>query len=256
MDEELYKKIITKKEFSKLPKIDVEKAFKKFDNEKYIDEEKIKFTRDLLRKAFGVFLNKKLLVLKDRESNWILKKHISTKERFGYYDKLYNRLLGDIRKNITIFDLGAGVNGFSYAYFDFLNRFDYVAFESVGQLVDLMNYHFNSKGIKNCNAVHISLFELDKLKEHIKGFQGYKIVFLFKVIDSLEMIDKNYSKKLLKEIMPLVDKIVISFASESLHKRKKFFANRKWLLDFIHENFSVLDDFTFASERYLVLKSK
>jgi hypothetical protein len=38
--EELIKKITEKKEFSQLPKKDVEMAFNKFDKTKYIDEEK------------------------------------------------------------------------------------------------------------------------------------------------------------------------------------------------------------------------
>ena len=35
---DLIKKIIQKKEFSQLPPEDVERAFKKFDNENYLDE--------------------------------------------------------------------------------------------------------------------------------------------------------------------------------------------------------------------------
>jgi len=42
------------------------------------------------------------------------------------------------------------------------------------------------------------------------------------VIDSLEVIERNYSKKLLKEIVPLVDLVVLSFATRSLGKRSKF----------------------------------
>jgi hypothetical protein len=58
MDEELYKKIIQKKEFSQLPKKDVERIFKKFDNENYVGFEKVKLTRDLLRKVFSVFTSR------------------------------------------------------------------------------------------------------------------------------------------------------------------------------------------------------
>ena len=53
MDKKIFEKIITKKEFSKLPEIDVEKAFEHFERRQVSDEEKIRLTRDLLRKVFS-----------------------------------------------------------------------------------------------------------------------------------------------------------------------------------------------------------
>ena len=44
-----------KKEFSKLPIKDVELIFDRFDKENYLDEEKIKLTRNILRKVFSSF---------------------------------------------------------------------------------------------------------------------------------------------------------------------------------------------------------
>ena len=63
--QELIKKITEKKEFSNLPEIDVKLAFEKFENDKYLDEEKIKFTRDLLRKVFSAFMSQKILSIKE-----------------------------------------------------------------------------------------------------------------------------------------------------------------------------------------------
>jgi len=73
---------------------------------------------------------------------------------------------------------------------------------------------------------------------------------LFKVIDSLEVIERNYSKKLLEEIVPLVDKVVLSFATRSLGKRSKFNVQRSWIKKFINENFELLEDFEIGGERY------
>ena len=83
-----------------------------------------------------------------------------------------------------------------------------------------------------------------------------RIIFLFKVLDSLEMLERDYSKKLLKEIAPLADKVVISFATRSMIKRKRFLVNRNWILDFIKENFEILDDFEIGGERYLCFKKR
>ncbi|MEK6897731.1 MAG: hypothetical protein AABX28_00050 [Nanoarchaeota archaeon] len=272
MNLEIFKQITKKKEFSQLPKKDVELAFSHFEKRQCSDEEKIRLTRDLLRKVFSAFTSGKLLSLKNKNPEWILRKHLSTRERMNvqrsskdsqtrerlpYYNDIYKRIFSDFKKEkeISVIDLGAGVNGFSYEFFDKIGFVvNYLGIESVGQLTDLMNFYFKREKIKNANATHLSLFELEKVKEIIKKTKKPRIVFLFKVIDSLEMLERDYSKKLLSEIVPLADKIVVSFATRSMIKRKQFFAKRNWIVDFIKENFGVLDDFEIGSERYLVFK--
>lgn len=257
--EDLIKKITKKKEYSQLPKKDVKLAFEKFDKDYYSDEEKIKFTRDLLMRVFSAFSSRKLLLLRDKDAEWFLERHKSTRERMPFYEELYKKLFVDFDGKIflNIFDLGAGVNGFSYKFIEQVRKnFFYIGVEAVGQLVDLVNYHFKTRGIENCQAIHLSLFELEKLKKYVGKVKGDKIIFLFKAIDSLEMLERNYSKKLLFGIVPLVDRVVVSFATRSLVKQEKFKANRKWLVNFIRENFKCLSDFEFGSERYVVFKNK
>lgn len=256
IQKELIKKITQKKEFSQLPKKDVEMAFEKFDKEQYCDEEKVKLTRDLLRKVFSAFTSQKILSLKDKDEEWILRKHLSTRERLPYYKELYGKLFEGFERGITIFDLGAGVNGFSHKYIEnVIENFYYIGIEAMKQLVDLMNYHFKSKNIYG-KAIHESLFELGKIKRLIKREKGCKVVFLFKTLDSLEMLQRDYSKKLLLEIVPLVDRIVVSFATKSFVKRTRFKAKRKWIIDFIEDNFEVLDDFELGGERYVVFRKR
>ncbi len=247
--QELINKIIQKKEFSQLPKKDVEIVFKKFDDEKYSDEEKIKLTRDLLRKVFSVFVSQKLLNIKNKNVEWFLRKHISTRERLPYYKEIYKRLLKNFEEDFSIIDLGCGINGLSYESFD--KRVNYIGVEAIGQLVNLTNDYFKKQKIKG-KIFHLSLFELDKIKKLIQNKKGKKIIFLFKTIDSLEMMQRDYSKSLLNQIVPLTDKVVISFATRSLVRGKKFHANRNWILNFIKENFKVTDDFEYGDERYVV----
>ncbi len=101
----------------------------------------------------------------------------------------------------------------------------------------------------------MSLFEIEKLKDLIKKSKKPKIVFLFKTLDSLEMLERDYSKKLLEEITPLVKRVVISFATRSLIKKTKFKVKRTWILNFIKENFRILDDFELGGERYVVFEN-
>ena len=252
---ELILKITMKKEFSKLPKKDVELAFEKFDKPRNADYQKLKLTRQFLRKVYSSFTSRKLLGIKDMEVDYVLGKHKSTKERLPYYEEVYGRIFEGIKgKEISVIDLGAGVNGFSYGFFK-NKKINYVGVEAVGQLVELMNYFFKEEKIK-AKAFHLSLFEIDEVKKLIKKQKKSRIVFLFKVIDSLEIVERNYSKKLLEGIVPLVDKVVLSFATRSLGKRSKFNAKRFWIKKFIDENFEVLDNFELGGEKYIVFKRK
>ena len=254
MDKEIYKQIIKKKEFSRLPEKDVEKAFENFNKPEFLDEEKIKLTRDLLRKIYFAFGSLKILcprIIEKKSPEEILKKHISTKERFENYEGVYRRILDKfIGKNFTVIDLGAGINGLSYDWLSKFGKINYLGVEAVGQLVDLMNLFFEKHEIMG-RTVHLSLFELEKLKVLIKDSKGKKVVFLFKILDSLEMLERNYFKKLLVGVGPLVDQIVVSFATKSLIRRTTFKAKRKWVLDLIKENFDILDDFEMGGERYV-----
>ncbi len=274
MNKELFKKIISKKEFSQLPKKDILLAFEKFDKPFYSDEEKIKLTRNLLRKVYSAFTSKKILSLKNKSEEWILRKHLSTRERLPYYEEIYKRILKSFEnKKLNIIDLGAGINGFSYKKmiksFSSLyqtptsphkiisiknekNPINYTAIEAIGQLVELMNYYFKKENLKNAGAIHLSLFEIGKIKKIVSGLKRPRIIFLFKVLDSLEMLERDYSKKLLLQIAPLVDRIIISFATESMIKRKKFKVKRNWILNFVRDNFIVIDDFEFHGERFIV----
>tara|TARA_B100000315_G_scaffold260780_1_gene325157 strand:- start:5083 stop:5853 length:771 start_codon:yes stop_codon:yes gene_type:complete len=250
--QDLINEITLKKEFSELPKKDVELAYGHFNKDRYVDEEKIKFTRDLLRKVFSAFTSQKILSIKNKSPEWILKKHLSTRERLNHYEEIYKRLFRGLNKKLSVIDLGSGINGFSYSYFKKIKYYiDYTGIESIGQLVNLMNNYFEKEKIKG-KAIHLSLFELEKLKRLIKDVDGKKVVFLFKTIDSLEMLKRDYSKKLISEIIPLVDRIIISFATESMITRKKFRVSRNWIINFLKEDFNILDDFELGGERYII----
>lgn len=265
---ELIRKITKKKEYSGLPEKDVKLVFEKFDNENNSDEEKIKFTRNALRKIFSSFTSRKILILKAKKSKifssstentkrnkdeeWVLKKHLSSKERFPHYLEVYKRILKNTSKNLSVIDLGAGVNGFSYNYFKKSGfNVSYIAVEAIKQLNDLMNHYFKDKKI-NGKSFHLSLLELDKIKKIINKTQKPRVVFLFKTIDSLEILKRNYSKKLISEVAPLTDLFVISFATKSMVRKIKFKVNRNWIIDFLKDNFEILDDFQTEYERYLV----
>jgi hypothetical protein len=255
MNKQILDKIKEKREFSKLPEKDIELAYEQFEKRQTSEEEKIKLTKELLRKLFSAFVSKKLLSLKEKEPEWILRKHISTRERLPYYEQIYKRIFGNY-KQASVIDLGAGINGFSFNFFKNAGiNVKYTSVESVGQLVELTNFYFKKNKL-NGKALHMSLFEKEKVLKIIKDEKKPKIVFIFKVIDALEDLKRDYSKELLFDIAPLADKIVVSFPTKSLGNRQSFKAKRSWVVDFINENFKVLDDFEIGGERYIVFSKK
>ncbi|VVB82261.1 Uncharacterised protein [uncultured archaeon] len=114
-----------------------------------------------------------------------------------------------------------------------------------------MNFYFKKNKL-NGSAVHISLFELEKVKKIISEKENPRIIFLFKTIDALESLKDNYSKDLILETIQFADKYVVSFPTKSLGNKQKFRAKRNWIINFINENFKILDNFEFGGERYIL----
>lgn len=253
----LLEKVMSKKEFSQLPRKDVELAFEKFNKPNLNEYQQVKLTRQFLRKIFSSFSSRKLFSWNKLEPEWCLLKHKSTKERYSSYLEIYSRLLGEF-SDLSIIDLGAGINGLSYKFLLELNlSVRYAAVEAIGQFVSLMNSFFKENKLsKNAKAHHVSLFDLGKIKRIILLQKKPRVLFLFKVIDSLEIVKRDYSKLFLKELAPLFDKLVLSFPTRSLGSRKKFGVQRGWILSFLKENFVILDDFEINGERYISFKEK
>jgi len=250
MNKKILEEIRKKRELSEISKKDIEMAYFRFKEMEINDEEKIILTKELLRKCFNSFTSKKLLSLKDKPPEWILRKHISTKERLPFYKEVYKKIFKNFKK-VSVIDLGAGVNGWSYGFFPKDIKINYLGIESVGQLVDLTNFYFKKNKISG-KVFHESLFEKEKVKKIIKEQEEPRIIFMFKLIDSLEMLDRNYSKELILEFIGLGKFIVLSFATKTLRGKKPFFAKRNWIVNFIKENFKILDSFEFGGEKYFV----
>jgi hypothetical protein len=242
-----------KKEFSRLPDSLVEKALS-------LNKEDVKLTRAFLRKYFGVFLTNK--VLKPRDiSNWeqVLSSHLSSKKRdySVFYPKIF-QVLPEKSFN-SIIDLGSGINGFSLPKITlFCNFKKYRGVESVGQIVDLTNKFFSSemKGI-DARVSWLDLFDLDAIRKLIISCKSPRVVFLFQVVDALENLERNFSKKLVENIFELFsgeDSLVVSLPVESLSGKTRFKVQRNWFVDFLNERFCIINDFVLNGERIIIVR--
>jgi hypothetical protein len=240
------KEIKRKKEFSQLPDSVVERASKLCGGD-------VKESRALLRKYFGVFLTNK--VLKGRGTHEeLLGAHMSSKKRD--YITFYGEIFKDVKKVGSVIDLGAGLNGFSYGYLkEVVGLVNYVAVEAAGQEVAHMNRYFSENGF-DAKAFCLDLFEIGKIKGILKNQKKPRVVFLFQVIDALENLEKNFSKKFIFEVLKECEIAVVSLPTESLGGIKKFAVQRKWIVDFLKENFSVENDLPHNGERVIILKNK
>jgi len=234
-----------KREFSKLPDTIIARALEETKGD-------VGGARANLRKYFGVFLTNRVLKLKDLE---VLKYHLSTKKRD--YDALYLRIRELVGNVSSVIDLGCGVNGYSVEYLrKYFGDIEYLGVEAAGQVVDNLNLFFAENKFIKSLIVQDDLFDIGKINDLIEKTSKPRMVFLFQVVDALESFEKNYSKKLLMEIMGLSDFIVISLPLQSLSKGKKFAVNRAWLTDFLKEKFEILGDWNENGERFICIRNK
>lgn len=257
MRKELIEEIKKKREFSGLPDSIVERAAE-------VAKGDVKESRALLRKYFGVFLTNKVLKGKGT-SEEILKSHMSSKKRD--YEKFYGEIFSGIENVGSIIDLGAGMNGFSYDYLkEILGEVDYVAVEAAGQEVKHMNNYFAENKFP-ASAIVGDLFGVEKIKDLLKKQGRDRVVFMFQVVDALENLEKNFSKKFILEISRECEKIVLSLPTESLGGRKKFAVQRKWIVDFLsprddsgepeeNNRFVIEKDFRMDGERVIIIGKK
>jgi hypothetical protein len=232
-----------KKEFSKLPDSIVERAAQLSKND-------VKESRSLLRKYFGVFLTNKIFKGK-LSADEMLKAHLSSKKR--NYPEFYKSIFFNIKGVGSIIDLGCGANGFSYNYLkDNLGFVDYVGVEASGQLVEHINKYFKEEDF-SAEVIKRDLFDIDFILDILKKQKKNRIVFLFQVIDALENLEKNFSKKFILDISKECEKIIVSLPTESLGGRKGFIVQRKWFTDFLKENFKIEKDFIVNRERIFII---
>ena len=232
-----------KREFSKLPDSIVGRALEK-------SERDVKDARAFLRKYFGVFLTNKVLKGVEEE---VLGSHASSKNRD--YEEFYGKIFERIGEVSSIIDLGCGVNGFSYPFLKkILGRVSYIGVEASGQVADNVNFYFvenNFDGKVFCG----DLFDLDFIEGVLKKALKPRVVFMLQVIDALESFEKDFSKKFLKVVRENCEYLVVSWSKRSISGKKRFDVSRKWLVDFLKDNFMIEKDFENWGERFLVLNS-
>jgi len=248
-----------KREFSELPDSVVGRVLG-------LSGDDVKESRKLLRKYFGVFLtnrvmrfarsqvtghrSQEVLGMTGHRSQEVLGMHMSSKKRD--YNKFYEDIFSVIGDVKSVVDLGCGVNGFSYRYLP--DGVSYVGVEAVGQLVDLTNDYFKREGFDG-KVFHLDLFDVVSVKDVLRVAKKPRVVFMFQVVDALESLERDFSKGFILEVAKECEWIVLSLSLESLGGRR-FESRRKWLMDFLDENFLIKKSLASRGEKIIILKNK
>jgi len=244
-----------KREFRELPDSVVERVLAQVKSED--EDEKVKEARVILRKYFGVFMTNKVIKPKNlMDYDSVLRSHKSSTKRdySSFYHKIFETLNGEVFGSIV--DLGSGLNGFSYPYLrGVFGDIEYKGVEASGQLVNNTNTFFDKSGFGEfCDCIWGDLLDLDFVSSVLSTCVERRLVLLFQVVDALENLECDFSKKFLLNLKNNSEFIVVSLPVESLSGKKKFQVRRRWIVDFLHENFDVVGDFEAYGERFLCLK--
>ena len=244
-----------KKEYSGLNDNFVRRVMKPYELKYNVYEPKqrkkfVKEVRAKLRELYGAFLlptNKKRNDALNKIKSWddkegcerVLKMHISTKERYRYYEKIYSWLKSKTPV-YTVFDIGCGYNIFSMPW---LGNVHYYGLEINKDDVDFCNAYLNK--FQLTGAIRYGdVFDFEK-------FMKVDVVFLFKVLEGFEALERGFTEKLLKKLD--CDYILVSFATRSLGGGKVISEKRlKWFLELV----DVVERKKFGDEVYFLCRKK
>ena len=193
-----------------------------------------KFIRKKLHEIYGVF----------RADSF--KTHPSIKERLVYYKEIYYKIFSITGKPKKILDLGCGLNPMSYSYLG-CKPYYYAS--------DISNFDLKevNKFFK-LNRIHGRTFTFNLVDDSYKKLPRVDVVLLFKVLESLEVVKRNISERVIKELN--ADWIVASFSKKQIGGVKIRKAGRSWfrrILNSLNLYYVVLD---IGDEIFFVIKRK
>jgi len=221
----------------------------------------MKDIRKTLHDVYGVFILKKKSLKRLKEHLKQIKKldeeslqlhaellstHKSSLERLDFYYEIYEKIFSYTGKPRSILDLACGLNPLSFPFMD-LKKVDYFASELTEQDSDFIQEYFD---IMKPFGLNGKVFAMDLL--NIKEFPETDVCFLFKVLDSLEDIERDYSEKLLKKINSKF--IVVSFPTMSIGGRNPI-KQRGWFFRMMRELDYKAEIFEIENEVFYIIKS-
>ncbi len=213
----------------------------------------IKKIRSELRKVYGVYakkdFEKRKEFLEKRDYDSILKSHLSTKERFGSYPKLYEKIWGITGKPKSILDLACGMNPFSFGHMNIKNL-TYWAIDISEEDAKLISKFFKKEKI-NGKAKAMDLLKI-KEKNIFEKFPKFDVAFLFKFLDTAIIKSRKIAELLIKSIT--AKWVVVSFSTKTIGQKEMKKANRDWIIKMCKRLEYEVKVLNFENEIFYVIK--
>lgn len=257
--DEFVKSIISKKE---LKSIDLEFArkvfeevkaenmslYKKVELKKFNERSKEykelkKIVRQRLRYYFGSFNTTISEKSKSESEEELLKKHLSTRERYEYIQE-FSDFLGDAK---SILDLGCGYNPFFYKYFK--GNPKYLASDISNDLKYIQKFFDKNKIDGKTKVLDLTKDEDLELLGNIS--KDYDTCLMLKLLDPLEKQKRNITKTLLKKIKSKV--IIVSFSTMSIGGKTKITSKRSWFYEQI--KYKHYEEIELGPEKYIKIRN-
>lgn len=175
----------------------------------------------------------------------LLSCHQSSFERMDFYYEIYKNIFSITGKPKSILDLACGLNPLSFPFMG-LKKLAYFAMELTCDGSKFVQEYFDIMqpfGL-NGRAFAMNLMKLKKLPKS-------DVCFLFKVLDSLECLEKNYSEEILGKIDSKF--IVVSFPTVSIGGKNPI-KQRGWFFRMLRENNLKAETFEIENEIFYIIK--
>ncbi len=189
----------------------------RFGKEKEVE----KNVRKKLHQIYGAYFGEGVKNLveggwDDARMDFILRSHVSTAERMGFYTVFFERIfaeVGSASEKFRIYDAACGYNPFSAALFS--DRVEeYVCSDIDVNLNTALNLFFAARFTGKFRSEN-----RDLLSEPL-DMSGYDVVFLFKTLSCIERQEKGSARKILDQAS-LAKNAVVSFPLRSIGGREK-----------------------------------
>ncbi len=174
----------------------------------------------------------------------ILKSHKSSAERLDFYSEIYEKIFSITGKPKAILDLACGLNPLSFPWMG-LKKVKYFAYELTKEDCNFIQEYFD---LMKPLGLDGEAFALDLMK--VEKLPKADVCFLFKVLDSLEDLERNYSEKLLEKIPARF--IVVSFPTMSIGGRNPI-RQRGWFFRMMRNLGFSAEAFEFENEIFHVV---
>lgn len=243
---ELVERIVTSEEKKYKNYKDISKSTKKklyqiysvYTNERYLKE-----MHNLIEKLSLYQAETDLINI----CNEILLRHVSTKERIGYYEEFYDRIFEVTGYPKVIIDIACGNNPFSVFYMNSKNIEVYDALDVNRQNINFINKFAEIIGL-NINGVAIDIMQYSFENKY------YDIGFVLKFLPVLEMQNSGSSLNFLKKLR--CKHIVVSFPTRSISGAKKGMDNyyETWFKKVIYGSFEIFNEYKYSNEMVFIIK--